>query len=72
MTDEELSRKEMTTLLCMADRTHSQLMDSMPEKCGLHGQTKNFEPTLEKVQLNPSNEASDGTEKFCFFLEECP
>ena len=39
----------MLTLLCMSDRTHSQLMDLMPEKCGLTGQAKDFEPTLKQV-----------------------
>ena len=39
----------MVSLLCIADRTHSHLMDMMPEKCGLTGQTKHFEATLNEV-----------------------
>ena len=42
-------RQEMVSLLAMSDRTHSQLMDTMPEKCGLTGQAKDFEPTLKEV-----------------------
>ncbi|XP_013419454.1 E3 ubiquitin-protein ligase UBR3-like [Lingula anatina] len=49
MDDKETTRKEMVALLCVADRTHSQLMDLMPEKCGLTGQTKDFEATLKEV-----------------------
>ena len=45
----DLTQLEMLTLLCMSDRTHSQLMDLMPEKCGLTGQAKDFEPTLKQV-----------------------
>ncbi|KAI0233528.1 E3 ubiquitin-protein ligase UBR3 [Lamellibrachia satsuma] len=45
----ELTRQEMASLLCIADRTHSHLMDMMPEKCGLTGQTKHFESTLKEV-----------------------
>lgn len=29
-----LARLEMVTLLCMSDKTHSMLLDHMPEKCG--------------------------------------
>lgn len=49
MKEGELTELEMLTLLCMSDRTHSQLMDLMPEKCGLTGHAKDFEPTLKKV-----------------------
>ena len=49
MTEEDLTALEMLTLLCMSDRTHSQLMDLMPEKCGLTGHTKDFEPTLKEI-----------------------
>ena len=47
----ELTRQEMVSLLCIADRTHSHLMDMMPEKCGLTGQTKHFESTLKEVVM---------------------
>ena len=49
MSESNLTRLEMLTLLCMSDRTHSQLMDLMPEKCGLTGHAKDFEPTLKDI-----------------------
>ncbi len=39
----------MVTLLCMGDKTHSNLTELMPEKCGQTGQSKDFEPTLKQV-----------------------
>ncbi|XP_074659002.1 E3 ubiquitin-protein ligase UBR3-like [Tubulanus polymorphus] len=61
--EEELTRIEMVTLLCVSDRTHSQLMDLMPEKCGLSGQTKQFEPILRQIgdYKAPNFEAGGGT-----------
>lgn len=48
--ESSLTRLEMATLLCMADRQHSQLMDLMPEKSGMTGHGKElFEPTLKEV-----------------------
>ncbi|XP_060602002.1 E3 ubiquitin-protein ligase UBR3-like, partial [Ruditapes philippinarum] len=50
MTDKELTRLEMCTLLFVNDRQHSQLMDLMPEKSGMTGHGKDlFEPTLKDV-----------------------
>ena len=50
ITEVNLTRLEMSTLLCMADRQHSQLMDLMPEKSGMTGHGKElFEPTLKEV-----------------------
>ncbi|CAM1322004.1 UBR3 (predicted) [Pycnogonum litorale] len=51
MTAEEVLSQEMVTLLCMSDRTHSQLMDLLPEKCGTSDlqPNRNFESTLQKV-----------------------
>lgn len=46
--DASLSQLEIVTLLCMADRTHSQLMELMPERCGA-GQSRDFELVLSKV-----------------------
>ena len=47
-----LTRLEMSTLLCMADRQHSQLMDLMPEKSGMTGHGKElFDPTLKEVSI---------------------
>ncbi|XP_052267250.1 E3 ubiquitin-protein ligase UBR3-like [Dreissena polymorpha] len=50
MEDKELTRLEMATLLFVADRQHSQLMDLMPEKSGMTGHGKDlFEPTLKDI-----------------------
>lgn len=50
MSDKELTRLEMATLLFVNDRQHSQLMDLMPEKSGMTGHGKDlFEPTLKDV-----------------------
>ncbi|XP_073970772.1 ubr3 ubiquitin ligase isoform X1 [Rhodnius prolixus] len=43
-----LSQLEMVTLLCMGDKTHSQLMELMPERCGTV-QSKDFEAALAEV-----------------------
>ncbi|XP_066151735.1 E3 ubiquitin-protein ligase Ubr3 [Euwallacea fornicatus] len=42
--DTVLNRLEMVTLLCMGDKTHSQLMELMPERCGT--QSRDFESLL--------------------------
>ncbi|XP_060521351.1 E3 ubiquitin-protein ligase Ubr3 [Cylas formicarius] len=42
--DTVLNRLEMVTLLCMGDKTHSQLMEQMPERCGT--QSRDFEALL--------------------------
>lgn len=44
----ELDRLEMVSLLCMSDRTHSQLMELLPEKCGAP-QNKDFDAVLAQV-----------------------
>lgn len=49
-TDADLMTLEMVTLLCMADKTHSQLMELMPERCGNSSQSKDFESVLAKVR----------------------
>lgn len=43
-----LSQLEMVTLLCMSDKTHSQLMELMPERCGT-AQSRDFESVLAEV-----------------------
>lgn len=43
-----LNRLEMITLLCMSDKTHSQLMEMMPERCGT-SQSRDFEQLLAEV-----------------------
>jgi len=45
-----MSRLEMVTLLCMGDKTHSQLMELMPERCGTT-QNRDFESVLADVCL---------------------
>ena len=50
ISEEELVRKEMSSLLCMSDRHYSQLSELMPERSGMSGMSKElFEPTLSKV-----------------------
>ena len=48
----ELDRLEMVSLLCMSDRTHSQLMELLPEKCGAP-QNKDFDAVLAQVSVLP-------------------
>ena len=48
MDDASLSQLEIVTLLCMSDRTHSQLIELMPERCG-EGQSRDFEDVLSVV-----------------------
>ncbi|XP_017785571.1 PREDICTED: E3 ubiquitin-protein ligase UBR3 isoform X2 [Nicrophorus vespilloides] len=44
----DVNRLEMITLLCMGDKTHSQLMELMPERCGT-SQSRDFEALLAEV-----------------------
>ncbi|XP_049861948.1 E3 ubiquitin-protein ligase Ubr3 isoform X1 [Schistocerca gregaria] len=46
--DASLSQLEMVTLLCMGDKTHSQLIELMPERCGT-AQSRDFESVLAEV-----------------------
>nr|XP_033321626.1 E3 ubiquitin-protein ligase Ubr3 isoform X1 [Megalopta genalis] len=46
--DTEMSGLEMVTLLCMGDKTHSQLMELMPERCGTT-QNRDFESVLADI-----------------------
>ncbi|XP_044728240.1 E3 ubiquitin-protein ligase Ubr3 [Chrysoperla carnea] len=48
LSDNALNRLEMVTLLCMNDKTHSQLMELMPERCGT-SQHRDFEALLAEV-----------------------
>ena len=50
LTDAQMSCLEMVTLLCMGDKTHSQLMELMPERCGTT-QNRDFESVLAEVCL---------------------
>ena len=47
-----LARLEMVTLLCMSDRTHSKLMEHMPEKLSSGAHTRDFESLLSQVCLS--------------------
>ncbi|CAD6218621.1 GSCOCG00011463001-RA-CDS [Cotesia congregata] len=61
LTDSEVSHLEMVTLLCMGDKTHSQLMDLMPERCGTTP-NRDFEPVLAEVaQYKAPNLEASGT-----------
>ncbi|XP_074027443.1 ubr3 ubiquitin ligase isoform X2 [Leptinotarsa decemlineata] len=44
----DMNRLEMVTLLCMGDKTHSQLMELMPERCGT-SQVRDFESLLDEA-----------------------
>lgn len=48
LSETALNRLEMITLLCMGDKTHSQLMELMPERCGT-SQSRDFESLLTEV-----------------------
>ncbi|KAK0089869.1 hypothetical protein PV325_004892 [Microctonus aethiopoides] len=61
LSDSEVSHLEMMTLLCMGDKTHSQLMDLMPERCGTTP-NRDFEPVLAEVaQYRAPNLEASGT-----------
>nr|CAD7197122.1 unnamed protein product [Timema douglasi] len=61
MNDASLSRLEMVTLLCMGDKTHSQLIELMPERCG-SAQSRDFEAVLaEDVEISPNTLEDDET-----------
>lgn len=51
MSEAEVTRQEMVSLLCMGDRTHSQLMDLLPEKCGTSAHSRDFEAHLQEVAV---------------------
>lgn len=53
LSENELAQLEMVTLLCMGDKTHSQLMEFMPEKCGSAAQSRDFEAVLSKASVAP-------------------
>lgn len=66
LTETGLNRLEMITLLCMGDKTHSQLMELMPERCGT-SQSRDFETLLAEVAdyiapaLDPNGKMQQGT-----------
>ncbi|XP_068083669.1 E3 ubiquitin-protein ligase Ubr3 isoform X2 [Anabrus simplex] len=48
VSEASLSQLEMVTLLCMGDKTHSQLIELMPERCST-AQSRDFESVLAEV-----------------------
>jgi hypothetical protein len=44
----QLTELELVTLLCMGDKTHSALMELMPERCG-STQNRDFDSVLAEV-----------------------
>ncbi|XP_045478273.1 E3 ubiquitin-protein ligase Ubr3 isoform X3 [Harmonia axyridis] len=59
LTEREINRLEMITLLCTGDKTHSQLLESMPDRCGTT-QSRDFESLLADLAdyRAPSMEAT--------------
>lgn len=51
------SQLEMVTLLCVSDKTHSQLMELMPERCG--SGTQNNTTTTTTTASTSGNSASE-------------
>ena len=49
LSEEELVRLEMVSLLCMGDKTHSVLHEHMPEKCGTPVQVDLFDRILQET-----------------------
>ncbi|KMQ97669.1 e3 ubiquitin-protein ligase ubr3 [Lasius niger] len=60
LSDPEMSRLEMVTLLCMGDKTHSQLMELMPERCGTT-QNRDFESVL--ADMSPLCQYTGGSSR---------
>lgn len=52
MSDADLVQLEMSTLLCMGDKTHSLLMELMPERGGNSSQARDFEAVLSRVHFS--------------------
>ncbi|XP_065200275.1 E3 ubiquitin-protein ligase Ubr3-like isoform X2 [Planococcus citri] len=67
-----LTRLEMVTLLCVADKPHSQLMELMPERCGT-GQLRDFDAILEQVAdyKAPIFEASGNMQQGLYIPKAC-
>ena len=49
ISEEELARLEMVSLLCMGDKTHSMLNENMPEKSGTPVQVELFDKILSET-----------------------
>jgi len=46
-----VTRVEMVGLLCVMDRTHSQLTDAIPETCGVSHHDKDYESVIQQVSF---------------------
>jgi hypothetical protein len=68
LSEEQITRQEIVTLLCMSDRTHSQLHDLFPEKCGTTN-TRGFEPILNQIAdfRSPALEAGGNLSQGMFY-----
>ena len=49
LTSSAVTRLEMVGLLCVTDRTHSQLIDAIPETCGVSHHDKDYESIIQQV-----------------------
>jgi len=49
LTPAAVTRLEMVGLLCVMDRTHSQLIDAIPETCGVSHHDKDYESVIQQV-----------------------
>lgn len=61
LTPEEVTRKEMVALLSIGEKTHSQIQDMLPYKCG-YLQNNSFTEILNDIAVykSPEVEASGG------------
>lgn len=66
----DITRKEMTALLAIAEKTHSQIHDMMPYKCG-YTQNHSFTDTLNEIAVykSPEVEASGGLVQGYFYIK---
>ncbi|KOC63815.1 E3 ubiquitin-protein ligase UBR3 [Habropoda laboriosa] len=72
LSDDENSRLEIVTLLSMGDKTHSQLMELMPERCS-STQSRDFESILADVSVYraPNLEASGNMQQGMYGPKSC-
>jgi len=51
LTSSAVTRVEVVSLLCVVDRTHSQLTDAIPETCGVSHHDKDYDSIIKQVLL---------------------
>jgi len=44
-----MTRLEMVSILCVMDRSHSQLIEAIPETCGVSHHDKDYESVIQQV-----------------------